>query len=656
MPTDHAYPRPQLRRAGWTILNGPWEFGLDAAAHWRDPARVVFDRTITVPFAPETAASGIGETGFFLACWYRLSFTAPTPPPGERLLLHFGAVDDLAAVWVNDHYVGRHEGGFTPFSFDITSAPRADGEQCIVLRAEDDPHDLAKPRGKQDWHMDPHSIWYPRTTGIWQTVWLETVPATRIANLRWTPDLRTWSIGPRAQFAGERHANPRLSVQLWLGSDAGPIPLVDDTYAVGDGEIQRQIQLTDPGTDDARDELLWPPDAPHLIQARLRLWGRRGELLDEVESYTALRTVSIDGDRFLLNDRPCMLRLVLDQGYWPASGMTAPDDAALRRDVELAKAMGFNGFRKHQKIEDPRYLYWADTLGLFVWEELPSAYRYTADSVRRLTETWTAAIQRDVSHPCIVTWVPFNESWGVPDPPANPAHRAAVLALYHLTHALDGTRPVIGNDGWEHVVTDIVGIHDYDDALERITARYGDEVVARLFNRERPGGRLLTLDHQTPAGKPLMLTEFGGIACTPGDDSERTWGYSRSADGETFARNYSALLAAIRRLDIFTGFCYTQFADTHQEANGLLCGDRTPKFPLEQIAQATRGVESEKDRELARRAKPARQGSGIVASAHGSTSAVTPALTGTAPLSPAANVPGGNETRPLELAGGPNRA
>ena len=379
MPTDHAYPRPQLRRAGWTILNGPWEFGLDAAAHWRDPARVVFDRTITVPFAPETAASGIGETGFFLACWYRLSFTAPTPPPGERLLLHFGAVDDLASVWVNDHYVGRHEGGFTPFSFDITSALRADGEQCIVLRAEDDPHDLAKPRGKQDWHMDPHSIWYPRTTGIWQTVWLETVPATRIANLRWTPDLRTWSIGPRAQFAGERHANPRLSVQLWLGSGAGPIPLVDDTYAVGDGEIQRQIQLTDPGIDDARDELLWRPDAPHLIQARLRLWGRRGELLDEVESYTALRTVSIDGDRFLLNDRPCMLRLVLDQGYWPASGMTAPDDAALRRDVELAKAMGFNGVRKHQKIEDPRYLSWADTLGLFVWEELPSAYRYTAD-------------------------------------------------------------------------------------------------------------------------------------------------------------------------------------------------------------------------------------------------------------------------------------
>ncbi|MDQ3044892.1 MAG: glycoside hydrolase family 2 [Chloroflexota bacterium] len=646
MPTNHAYPRPQLRRTAWTSLTGPWDFALDPDARWRDPGEVAFDRTITVPFAPETEASGVGDTGFYLACWYQRRFTAPELAPGERLLLHFGAVDDLATVWVNDQYVGRHEGGFTPFSFDITSTLRANGEQRIVLRAEDDPHDLAKPRGKQDWRLAPHSIWYPRTTGIWQTVWLETVPATRIANLRWTPDLKSWSIGLRAEFAGVRRDDLRLNVELWLGSRGDRIPLANDTYAVGGEEIQRQIHLVDPGIDDARDELLWRPDAPHLIQARLRLCDKRGEPLDEVESYTALRTVSIDEDRFLLNDRPCPLRLVLDQGYWPTSGMTAPDDAALRRDVELAKAMGFNGVRKHQKIEDPRYLYWADRLGLFVWEELPSAYRYTPDSVRRLTDTWIATIHRDVSHPCIITWVPFNESWGVPDLPTNPAHRAAVQALYHLTHALDGTRPVIGNDGWEHVVTDIVGIHDYDDALERITKRYGDEVVARLFNRERPGGRLLTLDREPLAGKPLMLTEFGGIACTPEGDKERTWGYARSADGETFARQYSALLEAIRRLDIFSGFCYTQFADTHQEANGLLCADRTPKFPLDQIARATLGAEREQERELARRATLASQSNGRD----------TAALPGTGSLSLGAKGSVGTGTRPLQLVGGPNRA
>ena len=296
----------------------------------------------------------------------------------------------------------------------------------------------------------------------------------------------------------------------------------------------------------------------------------------------------MQGDKIILNGRPLQLRLVLDQGYWPATGQTAPDDEALRRDVELAKAMGFNGVRKHQKIEDPRYLYWADTIGLLVWEEMPSAYRFTPLSVERLTRQWAEVIERDRSHPCIVAWVPFNESWGVPDLPDSPAQRHYVQALYHLTKTLDPTRPVVGNDGWESVATDIIGIHDYDDQLVRIARRYGgDEALPRLFRRERPGGRMLILGdgHEHP-DHPVMLTEFGGIAFSAADG---TWGYSRADSAKVFADRYAKLLAVVRSMPVLAGFCYTQFADTYQEANGLLFADRTPKFPLEEIARATAG-------------------------------------------------------------------
>jgi hypothetical protein len=290
----------------------------------------------------------------------------------------------------------------------------------------------------------------------------------------------------------------------------------------------------------------------------------------------------------VLNGRPYELRLVLDQGYWPGTGMTAPGDAALKRDVELAKAMGFNGVRKHQKTEDPRYLYWADRVGLLVWAEMPSAYRFTHHSIERTTREWTAVIQRDYSHPCIVAWVPFNESWGVPNLPNNPAERHYVRALYHLTKTLDATRPVVGNDGWESVATDIIGIHDYDANPERLARRYhADDVLPRFLKRERPGGRLLLLDGERRANEPVVLSEFGGI--TLSKDTRKTWGYSRVASSRSLAAKYTALLAAVRSVGLLAGFCYTQFADTYQEANGLLYADRTPKVPLDTIAAATTG-------------------------------------------------------------------
>lgn len=589
-PLDTAYPRPQLQRPHWVSLNGTWKFTYDDDNQYVRPSDVTeWTQAIEVPFAPESSRSGIGDTGFHLNYWYEREFDLPS---GEgQVLLHFGAVDYRARVWVNDQFVAEHEGGYTPFKVDITHALTESGPQRVTVWAQDDPHDLSQPRGKQDWQLEPHSIWYPRTSGIWQTVWLERVPSTYIDRIRWTPHFERWEIGFEAFIAGRLFNGLQLKVILRAGKQL----LVNDTYEVFNGEIHRRIALSDPGIDDYRNELLWSPEKPTLIDAELQLLYQ-GELLDQVRSYTAMRTVSIQRDRFMLNGRPYYLRLVLDQGYWAESLITPPSDHALRQDIELIKAMGFNGVRKHQKIEDPRFLYWADVLGLLVWEEMPSAYRFTPKAVERMTKEWTEVIERDASHPCVVVWVPFNESWGVPDLTATPAHRNYVQALYHLTKTLDSTRPVIGNDGWESTATDILAIHDYDNNPQRLAKRYGPEMkLADLFDRQRPGGRILTLDGYPHQGQPIMLTEFGGIAYTNRDEESRTWGYVRSSNISELQIRYANLLAAVNQTELFSGFCYTQLTDTFQEANGLLYVDRTPKFPLEAIAAATHGRSFEND-------------------------------------------------------------
>jgi beta-galactosidase/beta-glucuronidase len=565
-------------REQWSSLDGTWQFAFDDDACVPRPDAVAWDREIAVPFAPETPASGIGDTGFHRVVWYRRAFDVPPPVSGERVVVRFGAVDYAATIWVNGERVAFHEGGYTPFSADITAYLAPDGRQQLVVRAEDDPHDIEKPRGKQDWELEPHQIWYPRTTGIWQTVWIERLAPNAIASVRWTPDLARWAVACEAVVDGPLADGLRLRVRL----SAADRTLADDTYAVEAGEVARTIALPDPGTDSARSQLLWSPAHPALIDALIELTDASGAVTDSLRSYTAMRTVAVDSDAFLLNGRPLKLRMALDQGYWPESGLTAPDDDALRRDVELAKQMGFNGVRKHQKIEAPRYLYWADRLGLLVWEEMPSAYRFSRRAVVRLTREWTRAVQRDYSHPCIVAWVPLNESWGVPDLPSRPDQRHYAEALYALTRALDPTRPVIGNDGWEHVASDILGVHDYTSEPAELEHRYAERPLSSAL---RPAGRRLWIEGCERAA-PLMLTEFGGISLS--DDQARTWGYVRAADAGELALRYERMLAAVHRLPL-AGFCYTQFADTYQETNGLLDAQRRPKFPLEEMRRITRG-------------------------------------------------------------------
>lgn len=580
---DASYPRPQLVRDYWQSLNGPWKFTFDNDRRYKHPSDPIsWEREIRVPFPPESETSGVGDQGFHPVCWYEREFDIQAE--GKRVLLHFGAVDYRAIVWVNGHLVVEHEGGHTPFFADITRALNASGRQTVCVYVEDDPHDLAKPRGKQDWQLEPHSIWYPRTTGIWQTVWLEKVAPTYIQKLRWTPHFEGFEIGCEAFVVGELADDLTVEVKISHNDKM----LARDRYTVFAGEAHRKIGLSDPGIDDSRNELLWSPERPTLLDAEVIL--RRGEqVLDTVRSYTALRSAHINRDRFMLNGRPYHLKLVLDQGYWPDTLLTAPSDEALRRDVELAKEMGFNGVRKHQKIEDPRYLYWADKLGLLVWEEMPSAYRFSPLAINRLVREWAEVIERDYSHPCIIVWVPFNESWGVPNLTSIQAHRNAVEALYHLTRTLDATRPVIGNDGWEASATDILGIHDYDADPERIRARYGSSAQQELFDRRRPGGRILTLDGYPHRGQPIVLTEFGGIAYDKARSKgvSSVWGYSKSDSDVEFLSAYQKLLEVVNGTAMFSGFCYTQFADTFQEANGLLNADRTPKVPLEDIRAAT---------------------------------------------------------------------
>ncbi|GAB3030825.1 glycoside hydrolase family 2 TIM barrel-domain containing protein [Parafrigoribacterium mesophilum] len=603
-----SYPRPQLVRAGWADLRGVWDFEFDdndegLAHQWQE--RHTFERRITVPFPPESPASGIHETGFHPVVWYRrevsvsdLATSGFENGSGQRLILQFGAVDYRCQVWFNSVAVAQHEGGHTPFSVDLTDSLRSDAEpNILVVRAEDDPHDLSQPRGKQDWRHDPHAVWYHRTTGIWQPVWLEAVPQLSIEDLRWTPDTTAGTVRLDVSFSGRPAAGTTLRIEL-ATDDKRQTTITLNARQV---RTSTTLQVWDESNGDVEEALLWSPERPRLIGVTVTVSEATATapVTDSVFSYFGMRSVGFEAGRFLLNDRPYYLRAVLSQGYWPQSHLTSPSDDALRAEVQVIKDLGFNAARVHQKIEDPRFLFWADTLGLLVWEEAPSAYAFTAEAVSRTVAEWTEAIERDASHPSVVTWVPLNESWGVRHIAKDPAMQDYARALLYLTKSLDPTRPVVSNDGWEHVDSDIWTVHDYEPSAEVVAARYRDAPAReRLLAGIGPAGRRLRLSTEPDRGQPIMLTEFGGIRFTPEPESgapgtarssPRTWGYSSASSAEDYLERLSGLVAAVQSSSFLAGFCYTQLTDTLQEANGLLTEDRSPKLPIEQLRAIIRG-------------------------------------------------------------------
>lgn len=589
---DGSYPRPQLVRPRWTDLSGPWGFAYDdgdegLALGWaRDPEAIAGE--IVVPFPPESAASGVHDSGGHRVLWYRRAVTAQEVAAaghaaGRRLVLHFGAVDYRADVWVDGSHVACHEGGHTPFSAEVPG----DGPFEVVVRVEDDPHDLAQPRGKQDWEAAPHAVWYERTSGIWQTVWLESVPRQHVRRLAWMPRATDAEVRLGVELAERPVPGTRLRVTLRAGAEV--LARLDAELDAPESDVVIRVGALRNGQ--ALDAYLWSPERPTLVDAAVELVVPGAEP-DAIASYFGFRDVGEADGRFLLNHRPYEVRGVLSQGYWPQSHLAAPSPAALRAEAELIKDLGFTTVRVHQKIEDPRFLYWADRLGLLVWAELPSAYEFSATATRRLTAEWTEVVRRDVSHPSIVVWVPFNESWGVQHIASDERQRELVRTLRHLTLALDDSRLVVSNDGWEHVRSDLLTVHDYENDAARLLASYGsaERFHAGVAGIAASGRRLLVgtpEESAVTAAKPVILSEFGGVSSAPTGDG--SWGYRHVDSAEHLEEHLVGLFAAVRESEVLAGWCYTQLTDTAQETNGLADENRVPKLPVERIRALVEG-------------------------------------------------------------------
>lgn len=585
------YPRPQLVREAWQHLNGTWEFDFDddnrgVADKWFEGG-YSFSREIQVPFAYQTPLSGIHDPSFHDVVWYKRSFRVDGAWRGRRVLLHFGAVDYRASVYVNGKYVGLHEGGNTPFSFDITGELTWQEEQVIV-RVEDPSEDETIPRGKQYWIEQPDSIWYTRTTGIWQTVWLEAVHETRLDKIKFVPDLDRGEVGFTFETTGQ-YNGAVLEVDISFRGNH----VVADTIVVREPFTKRAYDLLNRKifrTPFHHDGWTWTPENPNLFDVKLTL-SVGGAVTDQVESYFGLRKIHTERGMVYLNNKPYYQKLVLDQGYWPEGLLTAPSDEALRKDIELTKAMGFNGCRKHQKVEDPRFLYWADRLGFLVWGECAASPSYSADAAGRLTREWIEIVERDFNHPSIVAWVPLNESWGIPLVRSDRQQQHHSLAMYHLIHSLDPTRLVVSNDGWELTQSDICAIHNYNHGQPGETDKYEyfkqSLATKEDILRSQPARRAIYANGFSYRGEPMLLTEFGGIAYRVGKDaeSEKSWGYTSVSDGEDFLLEYRRVLEAVYASQVIHGFCYTQLTDVEQEVNGLLTYDRKPKCDLEAIRQ-----------------------------------------------------------------------
>ena len=586
------HPRPDFVRETFYNLNGTWQFAFDdnnegVAGGWMNPGYAL-PMEITVPFAYQTQASGIGPTdAIHPVIWYRRSFAVPAEMAGKRILLRFGAVDFHCTVYVNGKQVGQHKGGYTPFAIDITDA-LVDGENDLCVRVQDDP-DCTQPRGKQYWAEGLMGCWYTPVSGIWQTVYLEAVGEYGIKYIHVTPDID----------------NHMFTAEIAL--DKRPVcPLELELTVTFEGKLKRKVRIN---CDDRITRVpvdlivkadldpiyIWQPGTPFLYDLKVRVL-KDDVCCDMVDTYFGMRKVEVKDGRIYLNNNPLYQRLILDQGYWPESNITPPSDEAIKLDLQYTLDFGYNGARKHQKLEDPRYYYWADKMGVLVWGELPSPYDFSDDTIRNLSETMMDFIDRDFNHPSIICWVPLNESWGVRNIYTDKRQQSAGRMLYHMTKAADGTRLCSSNDGWEQVTTDICALHDYAAEKEVMAAHFADRQEIETHSCDWRAAYALG---EKPTGKEaFMVTEYGGIAFQNiGIQGEmggmQTWGYgNKMSDEEAFFERFKGVTDAIREIPYCQGFCYTQLTDVMQEINGVLSPDRKPKIDVARFKEYNTGVKA----------------------------------------------------------------
>ncbi len=557
------YPRPQWVRADWQNLNGVWEFEIDhglSGLERRLHQGKLFAGTITVPFCPESELSGIGHKDFMGGVWYRRAFILPEGWQGKRILLHFGAVDYAATVWINGQLAGRHLGGYASFTLEITPY-LIPGQNTLTVFAADDTRSPLQPTGKQSDRYESYECFYTRTTGIWQTVWLEAVPATYLRRPRYFTDPNQGSLTVHIGIDGPSDG---LTLRAAVSAE-GCIVCETETAINANGQCAFTLTIPNPR--------LWAPGNPFLYDLTFTL--KQGDqavtdrIIDQAQSYFGLRDVRIAGKRVLINNRSVFQRLILDQGFYPDGIYTAPSDEALRRDIELSMAMGFNGARLHQKVFEERFLYWADRLGYLVWGEFPSWGIDTAhpQALERFLPEWVEVVERDFNHPALIGWCPFNETPTRQNP-------ELLRAVYRITKMLDPTRPVIDTSGYVHVETDIYDCHNYEQDPARFAQTY------ELFKLTGEDAWRNFPQHDAPyQGQPYFVSEYGGIWWNPGQSDDKSWGYgNRPRSAEEFLARYKALTETLLFNPNMFGFCYTQLTDVEQEVNGLHTCQRKPKF------------------------------------------------------------------------------
>jgi hypothetical protein len=552
------YPRPDMVRAEWINLNGQWDFALDLSNSGEErgmPAGSGFDRKILVPFAPESALSGVGFREFISGAWYKRTFNVPPEWAGKRILLNFEACDYATTVWINGMKAGGHVGGYTPFSLDVTDLLRS-GENLIIVEARDDTRSRRQPIGKQSDRFESYGCSYTRTTGIWQTVWLEPVAATHIRKYAVVTDIDNGE----ALITATLNRSPDEGWVRLKVTEKGKTKF--EAVKKAAESVSFQAVLKNPS--------LWGIAKPDLYDVEISLEkGKRVE--DRISGYFGMRKVDIRGNKFYLNNKVLFLRTVLDQGFYPDGVYTAPTDEALRKDIALSMSFGFDGARLHQRVFERRFLYWADKLGYIVWGEFPDWGLSLAEPEAMLVfnTQWAEAVERDFNHPSLIGWCPLNERWSRNYP-------GLIPAVFELTKRLDPTRPVIDASGGYHEISpDIYDSHNYDQNPETFKACY-DGLLASpqvVFVNED------VTRHVPYAGQPYFVSEYGGIWWNPGQKDGKAWGYGDHPKSiEEFVERYKKLTDALLSNPAVAGFSYTQLYDVEQEVNGLMTYGREPKY------------------------------------------------------------------------------